>query len=338
MPPPAQAHPPKGALGTPTTTAAEDKSGNTKSTYWELEVELPPETEEVWGAFCYDKGALGAEEIQASPTSQTFRYFFDASPPGEGQDWITEFSAQYPQVAPPFQAVLRQQNTQNWETAWRVHFEPLPIGERLLICPPWDAPESPDALETPDAPESPDAQEARDGQSGRLRVIIDPGQGFGTGRHQSTALALLLLESYLGQASPESMVDVGAGSGILSIAACRLGVREIHALDVDEMVLPEIRKNFALNGLPEPAALVHGGPDSLKGSHPLVVANIIAPVLLEYRRSLTGLTAQGGCLILSGILHEERLEVLREYEALGMILAEERQQDAWWGCRLIRQD
>ena len=287
-------------------------------TYWELEAELPPESEDLWSLFCYDRGALGAEVIQESPTKITLLYFFSQVSGVEiTQDWPRDFSLEYPTVRVPFKISVSNKPWEPWETAWQSHFAPLAVGERIWIAPPWENSPTPE---------------------GRVRVVIDPGQGFGTGSHPSTALALLLVERTLTEAPPPpTMVDVGCGSGILALAAGKLGVPAPLALDVDGRALPETRRNFQLSGLHGPMGLIQGRPDCLRGRFPLVVANIVTPVLLQFKDELAGLTDPGGYLILSGILVEESAQVRESYAGMGLQPVDEQRRDEWTAFRLRRK-
>lgn len=317
-------------------------SGNPDSGfYWELEASLPEEGEEVWSLFCYEIGALGAEELNAGELNtgeirtegmdedggggagNRLRHFFGTPPFSTPEEFRAAFVAAYPHSPPPGELSLRQRPTRNWATEWRSHFQPIPVGRRLVVRPPWEAP--------PSTPRS-----SREGNLGghglpaRLEIVIDPGQGFGTGWHPSTALALIELETYLQDApAPSRMLDVGAGSGILAIAARLLGAGEAWALDMDARVLPEIRRNFSLSGLEPPAALLHGRPDCIGKPFALVTANLTAPVLLENRGHLAGLTDRGGCLIVSGVLESEWSGVMSGFREEGLEPGHESAREGW---------
>jgi ribosomal protein L11 methyltransferase len=288
--------------------------------FWELEAELRPEGEEVWSLFCHEQGSLGAEVLQEGPPRRRLRHFFAEVPFASGAAGLAAFAARYPQAPRPLSVALRSRVTQAWETAWRSHFAPLPLGARLVVCPPWDAPGG--------------GEDASHPRAGRLRIVIDPGQGFGTGRHPSTALALLLLEQHLAEhPPPPRLLDVGAGSGILAIAAGLLGVPQLWLLDVDRRVMPEILHNFGLSGLPAPRARVQGGPDCLRGAFPLVMANIVTAVLLRHRDDLAALTDEGGYLMVSGMLESERERLLEAYREVGLRPVREARRDGWYaGC------
>jgi ribosomal protein L11 methyltransferase len=304
------------------------------STYWTLDVDVPAASEELWSLFCYRHGATGAEWLEEHPDCLRIRYTFDALNPAAAAHWPDVFRGMHPDLVPPARVDCREHALQPWATQWREHFRPQAVGRRLLICPPWDDGAAPA------------------GNAGRLRVVIDPGQGFGTGQHASTVLALELLEQALEEGPPPGRVlDVGTGSGILAIAACRLGARNALCIDLDGRVLPEVRRNFSLSALPTPPALIQGGPACVGAPFPLVLANLTAPVLLECGVDLARLTLPGGHLILSGILTTEFPAVEAAFcplgtdpcpldtdpRPLGLARAAILHRDSWTGLLLHRQ-
>ena len=292
------------------------------SAYWELDAELNPDAEELWGMLCYEHGALGAEMLQDTGPSRLVRHFFGVQPDVEVLQ--AAFTHDYPGAPAPLRVTVQRQAVQPWETAWRAHFTPLRLGRRLLVTPPWEQAGG-DAAAAP----APDAD--------LLRIVIDPGQGFGTGWHASTALALETLEAALeGRPAPARLLDVGTGSGILSIAGRLLGVGAAVAIDIDAQALPEVRRNAALSGIHPVPAVARSKPDCLRGTFPLVLANIVSEVLLQHRHELARLTAPGGYLILSGILAQEREAVAAAYAALGLHPALERQREGWIALCLRR--
>ncbi len=298
--------------------------------YWELEAELHPDAEELWGLFCFQRGALGAEVLQESGPRRVVRHSFRAAP--DAPAWQAAFARVFPAVPAPLRLTVRRQAVQPWETAWRAHFTPLRLGQRLLVTPPWA---------TGDAADTAAAETAAEEGPARLRIVIDPGQGFGTGWHASTALALEELEAALTgpgapAALPARLLDVGTGSGILAIAGRLLGVAQAWALDTDPVTLPEVLRNAALSGLRPPPRVLLGRPDCLRGRFPLVIANIVAEVLERHRDDLAGLTAPGGCLILSGLLESERTRLIDAYVAAGLRLEHERRREGWIALRLRR--
>lgn len=199
---------------------------------------------------------------------------------------------------------------ENWMEAWKAHFRPLPVGKRLLVLPAWIE------LDPGD----------------RLPIRIDPGMAFGTGVHPTTQLSLQLLEAHVHPGV--SLIDMGSGSGILSIAAARLGAAPILGLDIDPAAVDNARRHATLNEVTAEFALgsldeVLQGEFSLKHAD-IVVANILAPVLIRLLDAGLGeLLASGGKLLLSGILEEQLDGVHKALQAASLDLLEERKMGDW---------
>lgn len=217
---------------------------------------------------------------------------------------------------------------QNWMEAWKERYKPIPIGRKLIIVPAW--------LESPDV--------------SRFSIKIDPGMAFGTGTHPTTQLCLELIEQYFDDGrrrmedglsmvhGPRSMViDVGCGSGILSIGALKLGADIALGVDIDEASIKASRENAAANDIaPEQFAVGLGSvTEILEGRFflnqaPLVLANILAPVIVRlFDIGLADLVAPGGSLILSGILAEQAGLVESAAEGKGLKLVKKRQMGDW---------
>lgn len=228
-------------------------------------------------------------------------------------------------VPPP---VYRQIADQNWMEAWKQHYKPVPVGERLIILPVW--------LDSPE-------QE-------RIPIKIDPGMAFGTGTHPTTQLCLALIEEIVNKTSmwnepgsetnlnflPSKVIDIGCGSGILSIAALKLGVGTALGVDIDIESVKNSRANADQNGIDEEFIIGQGSVrEVLDGkfpfkSAPLVVANILAPIILRlFEAGLVGLAEPGGKVILSGILQEQEGDVLDSAGAKGLVLEARKQMGDW---------
>jgi ribosomal protein L11 methyltransferase len=180
---------------------------------------------------------------------------------------------------------------QNWTLAWQEHFKPAKYGERLWIVP--------DQVEL--------TSEEHD-----VIVKLSPGLAFGTGNHASTALCL----RWLDQASiqNQTVIDYGCGSGILSLAACKLGAQHVYAIDYDEQAIMATRSNAALNDLAQDqlsAYLPAQVPATLQAD--IVMANILAPILIELAPTLIANTKIGGTLILAGLLTQQTDEVIKAF-------------------------
>src|SRR3989454_8086307 len=184
------------------------------SRFWELTVGVPADLAEGLTNLAWELGALGVVEEERPGRGPRLRAFF----PGtvfasaleasvrEYLDGLRELGFE-----PPTDVSVVALADENWADAWRAHFTPRLVGRRLLILPPWEQPAA----------------------NGRIVITIDPGRAFGTGHHGSTIGCLEALESVIDRDSPSGMIDLGTGSGILAIAAARLGVRAVLAVGGD---------------------------------------------------------------------------------------------------------
>ena len=215
-------------------------------------------------------------------------------------------------IQPLPEAIFTPIADQNWMEAWKEHYEPIPVGEKLIIVPAW--------LESPDAT--------------RIPIRIDPGMAFGTGTHPTTQLCLELLEKYA--APGNDFIDVGCGSGILSIGALKLGAGRALAVDIDQASVDATRENADANGIRSGLLVGLGSVDELLANKfkfqqaPLVMANILANILIRLFESGMGkLVSKNGKLILSGILEEQAENVTRVAAEHGFKLVEKRQIGDW---------
>ncbi|HCR70350.1 MAG TPA: 50S ribosomal protein L11 methyltransferase [Anaerolineae bacterium] len=207
---------------------------------------------------------------------------------------------------------------QNWMEAWKQHYKPILIGERLLILPAW--------LQNPEPK--------------RIPIKIDPGMAFGTGTHPTTQLCLELMENVnlrgLKDLGGLNVIDVGCGSGILSIAALKLGANKVLGVDIDIESVKNSRENADVNEIGNELILGQGSVTEVLNnqfefkSAPLVVANILAPVLIRlFDAGLADLIESDGEIILSGILSHQAESVIEAGQAKGLIRGEIRQINDW---------
>ena len=194
------------------------------------------------------------------------------------------------QIPPPRTSLLGEED---WASSWKAHFKPLAIGNRLLITPSW---ESTDA-----------AQE-------RAVIVLDPGMAFGTGGHETTRLCLECLEGLLVPAPADlasiKILDLGTGSGILAIAAAKLGALLIDAVDIDPQAVIVARENCILNSVDQQIQCSTTPLEQLASDYQIILANILAEELVRMALELVSRLNPGGSLILSGIL-AEREELVR---------------------------
>jgi ribosomal protein L11 methyltransferase len=194
-----------------------------------------------------------------------------------------------PLPAPHFQDIPEQ----DWNETWRQRYHPIPIGKTLMVVPAW--------AENPD--------------EARHKIVLEPGMAFGTGAHPTTRLSLLALEEYCQEG--DLIIDLGCGSGILSIGAIRCGAERALAFDIDAQAISSARHNLELNQLSDQIHLEQGSLTAAKqlvpsGGIALLVANILAPILIDMlQEGLSDLVSEDGIVILSGILEEQLDEVLQ---------------------------
>jgi ribosomal protein L11 methyltransferase len=164
-------------------------------------------------------------------------------------------------------------------------------------------------------------------EPGVLRLI--DAAAFGTGLHPTTALCLQAIDETLQIAVPESILDVGTGSGVLALAALTLGVPRAMAVDIDDEALRVAGENARINGLRERLHLTRGGPEAAGGAWPLVLANILAAPLIEVAPAMVRRVGPKGRLVLSGIPISVERDVAQAYRRLGMRLADVRSRAGW---------
>ena len=223
------------------------------------------------------------------------------------------------QISPLPAARYRLITQQDWSENWRQHYHPIPIGASLLVLPAW--------IEKP--------------PGNRHPIILEPGMAFGTGTHPTTKLCLLAIEKYCRPG--DVIIDLGCGSGILSIGALRCGVDRALAFDIDPDALASAQRNLELNQLSDDIELVQGSlqeaqqlcpPDGV----PILVANILASVLLELlQQDLGQLVMAQGVMILSGILEDQLAEVLQVAEQKTLKLLEVYSDDDWRALVMVKE-
>lgn len=195
----------------------------------------------------------------------------------------------------------------DWATSWREHFHVVHIGRRFVIKPGWR-----------------DYTPAGD----EIVIEIDPGLAFGSGLHPTTQLCLKLFEDL--PLAGQEIFDVGTGSGILSIAALKLGAARVRAVDIDDVAVRVAEENFALNGVAGAVETAVGSAGHAGGRQwPLVVANILAHILIQLMPDLSAAVTPGGTLILSGMIGEQEAEVGAAAQKHGLRVIARRQEEDW---------
>ena len=201
---------------------------------------------------------------------------------------------------------------QDWAEAWKRHFQPLEIGGRLLVLPTWSR---------------------RQVGAGQAVVRLDPGLSFGTGQHPTTAFCLEQIVACRLRAEPRSLLDIGCGSGILAIAAAKLGYAPVEAFDLDPDAVRVARENAVLNGVVDRIGLARQDllrlPVRPVRRFEVVCANLLADLLEAQAVRLTNRVAPKGTLVLAGILAAEFDGIRRVYANLGWRLVADRHVKEW---------
>lgn len=249
------------------------------------------------------------------PDSVTVRAYFDPGADMAGQlalieRFLGDNASAFGDAPLPAPTVTLIRD-EDWATGWRQHFTPTRIGRHLVIKPTWE----------PFTPEP-----------GDLVIELDPGMAFGTGTHPTTRLCLEALEKLGHQ---DRVLDVGTGSGILAIAAVRLGARQVIGTDIDPDAVVVAGENCTLNDvevelITTPLALIPGRFD-------VVLANILAEDLVRMAGDLAAKVAPGGHLILSGILTEREAFVIEGFSRSGIVL-EATSREGEWSCLVYRAE
>lgn len=194
---------------------------------------------------------------------------------------------------------------EDWQNAWKKYYHAMDIGSRLAIVPGWESYDT-----------------------DRIRITMDPGLAFGTGTHETTALCLELLDSLV--QGGERVLDVGTGSGILAIAALKLGAREADGVDIDPMCVRTAGENAERNGVDGRFRVLVGDlSDKAEGVYDIITANIVAAAILSLAPVVPALMAPGAKFICSGIIDERKDEVLAGLQASGLRPVEIKEKRGW---------
>ena len=219
----------------------------------------------------------------------------------------------------PLTVSLANLREEDWENNWKQYYQPIPIGERLLVVPEWLHPENPE---------------------GRIPVVLDPGMIFGTGNHASTRMCMQELERLV--RGGERVLDLGSGSGILSITALLLGAATATGVDIDPKAEDAARENAGYNGFtaPEFTALtgdVTADPKLMAAlretENDLVLVNIVADVIIRLSALLPAFLRSGGELLCSGILDSRLEDVTAALENAGIQILETKAEAEWRSLR-----
>ena len=204
------------------------------------------------------------------------------------------------------QCLIEEKDDEDWANNWKKYYKPLEIGEKLAIVPEWEAYDN----------------------DKRIVIKINPGMAFGTGSHESTYMCLELLERYVNK--DDEIFDIGCGSGILAIAALKLGAKRALAVDIDDKCIDASHENADLNNLEDKMEIKKGNLlDVVKGRADLIVSNIIAEIIVDEIKNLKNHMDMGGIFITSGIIKERRQMVIDALKENGFEIIDELEKNNW---------
>ena len=197
---------------------------------------------------------------------------------------------------------------EDWATAWKKYYHPVKISSRFTIVPTWE--------------------EYTPVDSDELIVELDPGMAFGTGTHPTTVMCMQALEKYVRK--EDVVVDVGTGSGVLSIGAAMLGAKSVHALDLDQVAVIAAKENIELNKVDHIVQVTHGNLlESITVEPQVIIANILAEVIVTFSQDAANLLPEDGLFIVSGIIEEKRNFVKEDLLAKGFEIVESVLMEDW---------
>ena len=278
-------------------------------TYQTLTVDLPVAEAEAAQDLLHELGVMGLEVRDGEgPTMPGVRapaggevilvaYFEDADAAGQAHAALLE-------AHPGARLVLAEEVQQDWSNAWKVHIKSVQVG-RLWVGPPWDVENAP---------------------ADRVRLVIEPKMAFGTGDHPTTSLCLGAVDAYMEAHPGASVLDVGTGTGVLAIAARKLGAGRVVGTDNDPVSVELARENAEVNGTPG-LELSGRELDAVEGTFDLVVANILANTLIELAPLITAKVKDR--LLLAGVLAHQKPDVEAAYVNLGLVAEPGARQGEW---------
>ena len=226
---------------------------------------------------------------------------------------LESFKKQHPDCG-SLLLTLDEMQDADWENNWKQYYKPMEIGERLLVIPEWETADPGD----------------------RVPLILEPGLTFGTGSHATTRLCLTALEKAVH--GGEAVADLGCGSGILSIAALKLGAGRAVAVDIDDKCPDVAYSNAALNGVGKDRYSVYVGDiltdkalqKKVGGGYDIVLANIVSDVIIGLAPAVKSLLKPGGLFLCSGIIDTRAEEVAEKLRAAGLTILETQSADGWF--------
>ena len=226
--------------------------------------------------------------------------------PGASQvETLALIAARMEAAGIPYTVETEGVEQEDWQNGWRKYYHPMEIGSRLAVVPSW-----------------------QQYDTDRVKLILDPGLAFGTGGHETTSLCLEALDEQV--RGGERVLDIGTGSGILAIAALKLGAASAEGVDIDPVAVRTAGENAALNGVQDKLTVLVGDlSDKASGTYDIITANIVANAILSLAPAVPGLMAEGATFIASGIIDSRKDEVITGLEKAGLSVVEVKEKRGW---------
>lgn len=211
----------------------------------------------------------------------------------------------------------KEVNEEDWSESWKQFWHPMKIGQNITVCPSWEVP-----------PKKSDED---------IIIQLDPGSAFGTGTHQTTRLCIQSLEKVFSENDTiQTVLDVGTGSGILSIVAAKLGAKHILGIDIDPVSIEVSKQNAVINSVSAFCTFEDISIKKLKDEYDLVVVNILAKTILSMSDDIKRVTRRKGILILSGLISSTVKEITGSFEDKGFDIIDILSEDDWHAIIAIR--
>ena len=226
--------------------------------------------------------------------------------PGASQvETLALIAARMEAAGIPYTVETEGVEQEDWQNGWRKYYHPMDIGKRLAIVPSW-----------------------QEYDTDRVKLILDPGLAFGTGGHETTSLCLEALDERV--RGGERVLDIGTGSGILAIAALKLGAGSAEGVDIDPVAVRTAGENAALNGVADKLTVLVGDlSDKASGRYDIITANIVANAIISLAPAVPGLMAENATFIASGIIDSRKDEVIAGLEKAGLAVVEVKEKRGW---------
>jgi len=284
-----------------------------------VELSIPKGFGEAVSNFVIEQGATGIEELEGDSGWERLKTYF----PQNGKEKrviyaLHRYLKSLKKIAPEiFRSQIKTASIpeQDWGENWKRFFKPVQVTSRFWVKPPWSKVRL---------------------KRGQISIDITPGMAFGTGTHASTQLCIQALGERI-KKKGLSVLDVGTGSGILSIVAAKLGAKEVRGIDNDGVAVENARENVELNYVSDIVKIRKGRIGDLQKKFDLVIANIDFKSLTRIRKLLLNHLKNQGILILSGILEGEKERLCEHYLGTGLLRCIKDTQEGEWACLTFRK-